>query len=98
MLHKVKFDKSSQKLNRDEELYWMHFLKSDPLVGDFIKSQLAHDPEYKKKVLKQNVCPKCEKFMFFHTKDTSICPKCGGVVPNQKTHSVKIHLKEGHFR
>ncbi len=95
----VRFDKRTQHFDPKEEKYWLHFLatdKRDSIVQDYVRSQLYHDTEYRKRILKQPVCSKCEGFAFHH-RNGVMCPTCGHWTP-YKTHSVKTHLKEGHYR
>jgi len=96
-LHTVKYDKRTTFLDPREEAYWLHFLSRDPQIGDYIRSQLRHNPRLRREVLKQPVCPRCEGFTFFH-KGGAQCPSCGTWTPEGKTHSLKIHLREGHYR
>lgn len=98
-LTKVRYDKSTTQMNQDEEKYWLHFLSKDskdPMVRDYIRSQMRHNPQYRRELLNQPVCAACERFAFHH-KNGVMCPACGHWTP-YKTHKVKIHLAEGHFR
>jgi hypothetical protein len=97
MLAKVRYDNRTTSMTQDEQKYWMHFLQGDPLVGDYIRSQMRHDPNYRRQVMNQPVCPSCEKFMFYDKDGTATC-MTHGTVAIDKTHKVKIHLAEGHFR
>ena len=97
MLHRVRYDRSTQVMDEAEKRYWFHFLSRDPLVGDYIRSQMRHNPQLRREIMNQPVCPRCEGFMFYH-KDGSQCSACGTWVPEGKTHKVKIHLAEGHYR
>lgn len=96
-LTKVRYDKRTTNMDHKEEQYWLHFLQGDRLVGDYIKSQMRHNPQLRREILNQPVCKKCEKFCFFH-KGGAQCPTCGTWTPEGQTHKVKIHLAEGHFR
>lgn len=97
MLHKVRYDKSTTTLDQQEEKYWLHFLSRDPLVGDYIRSQIRHNPQLRREILNQPVCPSCEGFLFYDKNDTAMCPKHGRVAID-KTHKVKVHLAEGYYR
>jgi hypothetical protein len=96
-LTKVRYDKSTTKLDPKEENYWMHFLQGDPIIGDYIKSQMRHNPQMRREILNQPVCPKCEKFCFYH-KGGAQCPTCGTWTPENSTHKAKIHLAGGYYR
>lgn len=95
-LSAVRYDKSSTVMTPQEELYWMHFLEGDPLVGDYVRSQMRLNPRFRNDLLNQPVCSKCEKFAFHH-KNGVMCPSCG-TFTSEKTHKVKIHIAEGHYR
>lgn len=98
-LTKVRFDKSTTVMDRNEELYWMHFLsnqKKDPIVGSYIASQLKANPQYRREIMNQPVCERCECFAFHH-KEGVMCSSCGHF-SRGKTHKVKIHLAEGYHR
>lgn len=98
-LTKVRYDKSTTNLDQNEEKYWLHFLANDTRdtkVRDYIRSQLRLNPEYRREILNQPVCPKCERFAFHH-KEGVMCTSCGHWSPN-KTHKVKIHMAEGMYR
>lgn len=97
MLHKVRYDKSTTVMNEAEKRYWTHFLSGDPLVGDYIRSQIRHNPNLRREILNQPVCVRCEGFTFYHQGGAQ-CPTCGTWTPEGKTHKVKIHLAEGHYR
>lgn len=96
---KVRYDKSTTKFNPDEEKYWMHFLSNDskdPIVRDYIRSQLRHSPQYRREVLNQPICGRCERFAFHHKQGVQ-CTHCGHWSPH-KTNKVKIHLAGGHYK
>jgi ribosomal protein L37E len=98
-LTKVRYDKSTTNFDPSEEKYWLHFLANDskdPTVRDFIRSQLRVNPQYRRDVLNQVICARCERFAFHH-KDGVQCTSCGHWSPN-KTNKVKIHLAEGRYR
>lgn len=95
-LTKVRYDKQTTHLDTKEERYWMHFLQGDPLIGAYIRSQMRHNPQFRRELYNQPVCSKCEKFAFHH-KEGVMCPTCGHWTPS-KTHKVMIHMKEGHYR
>lgn len=97
MLSRVRYDKSTTTMNEDETKYWMKFLSGDPIIGDYIRSQIRHNPQLRREILNQPVCGKCEGFTFFH-KGGAQCPTCGTWTPEGQTHAVKIHLAEGHYR
>lgn len=97
MLAKVRYDKSTTNMDQNEQKYWMHFLSGDPIIGDYIRSQMRHDPHFRRHVMNQPVCAKCEKFCFYH-KGGVQCPTCGSWTPEGKAHKVKIHLAEGHYK
>lgn len=97
LLHTVRMDKKTAFLNPKEEQYWMHFLSRDPLVGDYIRSQLQHNPKLRREVLNQPVCPSCEGFMFFHGEGAQ-CSACGTFVREGRNHTLKKHVREGHYR
>lgn len=97
MLAKVRYDKSTTTMDEKEQSYWMHFLKGDPIIGDYIRSQMRQNPTLRRELFNQPVCPKCEKFCFYH-KGGAQCPSCGTWTPEGKTHKVKIHLAEGYFK
>ena len=96
LLHTVKFDKKTAFMDPKEELYWQHFLSRDPQVGDYVRSQMAKNPTFRREVLKQPVCPRCEGWMFFH-KGGAQCPACGTWTPDQ-SHTLKKHVREGYFK
>lgn len=96
-LTKVRYDKSTTTMDHSEEKYWMHFLQGDPLIGNYIRSQMRHNPQMRKELMNQPVCPKCEKFCFYH-KGGAQCPTCGHWTPENSTHKVKIHLAGGHYK
>lgn len=93
----VRHDKRTTFMDPKEELYFLHFLQNDPIVGDFIRSQMAKNPTFRREILKQPVCPKCEKFCFFDKNGTAMCPKHGRV-PMENTHSLKSHIRDGYYR
>lgn len=96
----ARYDFNSTVMTPEEQRYWMHFLASDGkdrMVSDYIKSQIAKNPSFRKELMQQPVCPRCEGFTFFH-KGGAQCTKCGKWTPDNQTHSVKRHLKEGLFR
>lgn len=95
MLHKVKFDKKTVNLDPDEERYWMHALKGDPLIGPYIRNQMRHNPDLRD-IAAHPVCIRCEKFSFHH-KGGVMCPSCGYFNP-VKTHDIKAHIRGGHFK
>lgn len=97
MLAKVRYDKRSSVMTQDEQKYWMKFLSGDPLIGDYIRSQMRHNPQMRRDIMNQPVCGKCEGFTFFH-KGGAQCPTCGTWTPEGQTHKVKIHLAEGYYR
>lgn len=97
MLAKVRYDKSTTKLDQKEEKYWLKFLSGDPLIGDYIRSQMRHDPNIRRTIMNQPVCGRCEGFTFHH-KGGAQCPTCGHWTPEGQTHKVKIHLAKGYFR
>lgn len=94
LLHTVKFDKSTTTLDKKEELFFLHYLSNDPAIGEFCRTQLRRNQTFRKEILKQPVCPRCEAFMFFHN-DGAQCPRCGTWVHESKTHSVREHVKGG---
>lgn len=99
VIRKVRFDKRTMQMDPKEELYWLHFLTADtkdPTVRDYIKSQLRHNPQYRREVLQQPVCSKCERFAFHH-KNGVQCSSCGHWTP-YKTDKVKNHMANGMFR
>lgn len=96
----VKFDKSTTNFDPKEELYWIHFLSRDNkehTVRDYINSQIRKNPMLRRELLNQPVCPRCEGFTFFH-KGGAMCPSCGLWTPENQTHSVKTHLREGWYK
>lgn len=95
-LHTVKYDKKTTYLDPEEEKYWLHFLSRDPIIGDYIRSQIRANPQLRREILNQPVCPKCEGFMFFH-KNGALCPSCGTFVP-ERSHTLKKHLREGYYK
>ena len=92
----VRYDTRTTKFDPREEAYWMHALKGDPLIGDYIKSQMRLNPMFNREIFDQPVCARCEKLAFHH-KDGVMCPSCGHF-SNTKTHKVKIHLAECHYK
>lgn len=98
LIQKVRYDKRTTTFTPEEERYWMHFLQGDPLIGDYIKSQIRHNPQLRREILNQPVCPRCEKFCFYDKNGTAQCVTCGTNVSASKTNRVKIHLAEGHYR
>ena len=97
LLHTVKHDKRTQFMDPKEELYFMHFLKDDPTIGSYIQSQMRLNPTFRREVMNQPVCPRCEGFCFWH-KDGAQCPSCGAWTPQNKTHKVKQHIKGGYHK
>lgn len=97
LLNIVKYDKSTTYMDPKEEMFWLHFLSRDRLIGDYIRSQIRHNPKLRKEILRQPVCEKCEGFTFFH-KGGAQCSSCGHWSPEGKTHSVKQHIREGYYR
>ena len=97
LVHTVRYNKETVGMNLQEKAYWSHFLSGDPLVGDYIRSQIRQNPQLRREILNQPVCIKCEGFTFFHNGGAQ-CPTCGTWTPEGKTHSVKKHLKEGYYR
>lgn len=93
---RVRYNKDTTVMTPKEERYWYHFLKGDPIIGDFIKKQAMLNPQMRRDVLNQPICPKCEKFAFHH-KEGVQCPTCGHWEPT-KTHKVKEHIKGGHYK
>jgi tRNA(Ile2) C34 agmatinyltransferase TiaS len=93
----IRYDKSTTVMDAKEQMYWMHFLKGDPIIGDYIRSQMRQNPTFRRELFDQPVCPRCEKFCFYH-KGGAQCPSCGHWTPENQTHKVKIHLAEGHYR
>ena len=99
LLSTVRYDKSTTKFSPDEEKYWLHFLSNDskdPTVRDYIRSQLKQNPEYRREVLNQVICQKCERFAFHHNGGV-MCAACGHW-SKEKTAKVKDHLRTGGFR
>ena len=92
----VKHYKRTLFMDPKEELYFMHFLKDDPTIGSYIRSQMRVNPTFRRDILKQNVCIKCEGFTFFH-KGGVMCPSCGHWSPD-KTVTVKDHIKTGGYK
>lgn len=82
-------------MTEQEKRYWISALKGDSLIGDFLRGQSLHGIDPLKKSMSQPVCGRCEK-MAFHHKSGIICPSCGYEGP--KTHNLKIHIKEGHYK
>lgn len=97
MLHKVRYDKSTTVMTQDEQKYWMKFLSGDPLIGDYIRSQMRHNPQMRREIMNQPVCSKCEGFTFYH-RGGAQCPTCGTWTPEGQTHKVKVHLAEGYYK
>lgn len=96
----ARYDYSTTVMTPQEQRYWMHFLANDGkdrMVSDYIKSQMAKNPQLRKELLEQPVCPRCEGFTFFH-KGGAQCTKCGTWVPEDKTHSARTHIREGMYR
>lgn len=96
MLVKVRYDTSTTVMGVEQQRYWMHALQGDPLIGAYIRSQMRQNPQMRREIFNQPVCARCEKFAFHH-KNGVQCPSCGHFEPT-KTHTLKTHLKEGHFR
>lgn len=99
-LTKVRFNRETTVLDPQEEKYWLHFLASegkDRMVSDYIKSQITKNPQLRKELLNQPVCPKCEGFTFFH-KGGAQCTKCGTWTPENQTHSVRVHMRGGFYK
>lgn len=100
MIAQVKFDKSTTYLDPQEEKFWLHFLANDgkdKMVSDYIRSQIAKNPNLRKELLNQPVCPRCEGFTFFH-KGGAQCTKCGTWTPEHETHSAKAHMRGEYYR
>jgi len=97
MLAKVRYDKRTTVMTSDEQKYWMKFLSGDPLIGDYIRSQMRHNPQMRREIMNQPVCSKCEGFTFYHQGGAQ-CPTCGTWTPEGQTHKVKIHLSEGYYK
>lgn len=97
---KVRFDKSTTFLDPKEEQYWVHFLANDDrdkTVSGYIRSQMRHNPQLRRELLHQPVCPRCEGFTFFH-KGGAQCTKCGGWTPESQTHTAVQHIKGGFYK
>jgi len=92
----VRHDKRTTFMDPKEEAYWMHFLSRDPLVGDYIRSQMQVNPKLRREVMNQPVCERCEGFTFFH-KGGAQCSACGHWSKDQ-THTLKKHIREGYYR
>lgn len=98
MLAKVRYDKSTTQMDSKEQSYWMHFLRDEKgMVGDYIRSQIRQNPTFRRELMNQPVCSRCEGFTFFHQGGAQ-CSTCGTWTPMNQTHKVKIHLKDGHYR
>lgn len=97
LVNTVRYDKRTTNLDPKEEMFFMHYLQNDPLVGDYIRSQMQMNPTFRKEVLNQPVCPRCEGFCFFN-KGGAQCPKCGQWTPENQTHRVKEHMRGGYHR
>ena len=97
MLIKVNHDYSSHTMSPAQLKYWYHFFDGDEIIGGYVRSQIRQNPQFRREVLNQPVCVKCEKFGFWH-KGGVQCPTCGHWAPENQTHKVKIHLKEGHYQ
>lgn len=96
LLHTVRTDHKTTTLNPQEEAYYMHMLKGDPLIGSYIRNQMMVNPNMRRDILGHPVCAKCEKFAFHH-KEGVMCPSCGHWSPT-KTHKIKEHIKGGHYK
>lgn len=83
----------SREMTPQEEKYMYHLLKSDPLIGSYIRSQLGNQNA----LLDLPVCPRCEKPSLYH-QNGAICPTCGTFALKEKTHKVREHIKQGHYR
>lgn len=97
MLAKVRYDKNTTVMTKDEQLYWMKYLSGDPIIGDYIRSQMRQNPQFRRELMNQPVCGKCEGFTFYH-KGGAQCPTCGHWTPEGQTHKVKIHLAQGYYK
>lgn len=97
LINTVRYDKRTTNMDAREQYYWMHYLQNDPLVGDYIRSQIRQNPQLRKEVLNQPVCGRCEKFAFYH-KDGVMCPSCGSFTLKSKTHKVREHVKGGYYK
>lgn len=95
-LNVVRFDTRTTKLDPQEERYWLHALQGDPIVGDYIRSQMRLNPTFNREIFNQPVCEKCERIAFHH-KNGVMCATCGHWSTG-KTHKIKIHLSEGHYK
>ena len=98
-LQQVRFDRRTTYLAPDEERYWRRFLlENDPMVKDYIESQAKYGNHHNREIKKQYVCPDCEGFCMFDKNDTIRCLSCHRQFPKTKSHTVKEHLRGGHFR
>lgn len=99
MIQAVRYDKKTTAFDPKEELYWLHFLskqKKDPIVGSYIANQLRANPQFRRDILQQPVCARCECFAFHH-KNGIQCSSCGHWEP-AKTNKVKDHIKGGMYK
>ena len=85
----------AREMTTQEQRYWEHMLSGDPLIGDFLKKQ-GMFVDTVKKALNQPICPKCERFAFYHGKGGCACPTCGYMGP--VAQKVKTHLSEGWYK
>lgn len=92
----AKFDTKSTVMTPQEERYWLHALKADPIMGSFIKSQAKMNDNFSKEIFDLPVCEKCEKLALHH-KDGVMCMTCGHWSKG-KTHKVKQHIAGGMYR
>ncbi len=97
-LHKVKYDTRTTTFDPQEEKYWYHFLKGDPIIGHYIRGQARMNPTLSREIFNQHTCPHCEGFCFHDKNDTVRCMKCYKISPTSSTHTVKEHLRGGHYK
>ena len=79
-----------------QEARWLqHAVGGDPIIGTYLRNQAMYGNDAMKTAMNQPVCPKCERFAFYHQQGIA-CPSCG--YRGAAGHKLKIHLREGHYK
>ncbi|MEO3947632.1 hypothetical protein [Gorillibacterium sp. CAU 1737] len=86
---------ASREMTPQEERYFLHLLSGDPMFKDFVRSQAMHGENAAQRIMKQPVCPKCERGAFYH-KDGVACSHCGYM--GASAHKIRQHIRGGHYR
>jgi hypothetical protein len=87
----------SREMTPQEQRFFAHALKNDPVVGAYIRNQAmyGHDPLKVGRNLMVSLC--CEAAALHHN-GGAMCGKCGKWMPKGKTHKIKEHFAQGLYR